>query len=160
MRGVSDPVGRVSELLTARKQRLAIAESCTGGMLAARFTDRPGASRFFYAGFVTYSDTAKQKLLGVDPATIADHGAVSEAVVGEMMEGALRGVDAALAVTGIAGPGGGTAEKPVGTVWIGAGVGRARVIRQFQFDGDRSRVREASVTAAVELLESLLEGES
>lgn len=156
---MSDPVGRVSELLARRELRLAIAESCTGGLLAARFTDRPGASRFFEAGYVTYSDAAKQELLGVRSTTISDHGAVSEAVAGEMMEGALRCADAALAVTGIAGPGGGTAEKPVGTVWIAAGLGGARAIRRFRFDGDRSRVREASVTAAVALLESLLGGE-
>lgn len=155
---MSDRVGRVSELLADRQLRLAIAESCTGGLLAARFTDRPGASRFFEAGFVTYSDAAKQRVLGVRPATLSDHGAVSEAVAGEMVEGALRDADAALAVTGIAGPGGGTADKPVGTVWIAAGVGGARAIRRFRFDGDRSRVRDASVDAAVELLESLLDG--
>lgn len=156
---MSDPVARVSELLAARGLRLAVAESCTGGLLAARFTDRPGASRFFEVGFVTYSDAAKQELLGVRPATVSGHGAVSEAVVAEMLAGALRGADAAIAVTGIAGPGGGTAGKPVGTVWIAAGLGTARAVRRFRFDGDRSRVREVSVIAAVELLESLLKGE-
>lgn len=155
---MSDRVGRVSELLADRELRLAIAESCTGGLLAARFTDRPGASRFFEAGFVTYSDAAKEQVLGVRAITLSDHGAVSEAVVREMMEGALRDADAALAVTGIAGPAGGTGDKPVGTVWIAAGVGGARAIRRFRFDGDRSQVREASVAAAVELLASLLEG--
>lgn len=154
---MTDAVHRVSELLSRRGLRLATAESCTGGMVAARFTDREGASRFFELGLVTYSDGAKQELLGVRPTTLAAHGAVSEAVVGEMLEGALRHGDAALAITGIAGPGGGTPEKPVGTVWIGAGVGPARELRRFHFPGDRARVREASVSAALELLESLLE---
>lgn len=154
---MNDAIEGVSEILTRRDLRLAIAESCTGGMVAARFTDRPGASRFFELGLVTYSDRAKQELLGVHPATIAGHGAVSEAVVREMLEGALQRADAAIAVTGIAGPGGGTAEKPVGTVWVAAGVLAAREARRFDFDGDRRRVRVASVTAAVELLLSLLE---
>lgn len=154
---MSDPVERVSEILTRRGLRLAVAESCTGGMVAARFTDRPGASRFFDLGLVTYSDRAKQELLGVPPATIAGHGAVSEAVVRAMLEGALQRADAAIAVTGIAGPGGGTAEKPVGTVWVAAGVQAIRDARRYDFDGHRRRVRVASVTAAVELLLSLLE---
>lgn len=154
---MTGPVERVGELLARRQLRLVTAESCTGGLAAARFTARPGASRFFQMGLVTYSDRAKQELLGVRPETLTRHGAVSEAVAGEMVEGALGRGDAALAITGIAGPGGGSPRKPVGTVWIGAGVGEERAIRMFHFEGDRDRVREASVVAAAELLESLLE---
>lgn len=154
---MTDPLERVSELLARRRLRLATAESCTGGMVAARLTDSPGASEFFALGLVTYSDTAKQELLGVRPASLATHGAVSETVASEMLGGALRHADAALAITGVAGPGGGSEEKPVGTVWIAAGIGEDRRVRRFHFEGDRGSIREASVTAALELLESLLE---
>lgn len=153
---MSELVERVSETLARRRLRLATAESCTGGLVAARITDRPGASRFFVGGLVAYSDLAKQQLLGVRRASLAAHGAVSEAVAGEMLDGALRRADAALAVTGIAGPDGGTGEKPVGTVWIAAGVGASRAIRRLHLAGDRVQVREASVVAALELLEELL----
>ncbi|MBI5772530.1 MAG: competence/damage-inducible protein A, partial [Verrucomicrobia bacterium] len=111
--------GVIVRLLTARKQTLALAESCTGGFIANRITNVPGASEIFHCGLVTYSNEAKQLLLGVRAETLAAHGAVSEAVAREMAEGArLRcGVDFALAVTGIAGPGGGSESKPVGTVF-------------------------------------------
>jgi nicotinamide-nucleotide amidase len=110
----------VVRLLTERGKTLALAESCTGGGIAQRVTNVPGASAVFLAGFVTYSNEAKQQFLGVRGETLAAHGAVSEAVAREMAEGARRqtGADYALAVTGIAGPGGGTTDKPVGTVFI------------------------------------------
>jgi nicotinamide-nucleotide amidase len=110
----------VVRLLTERRKTLALAESCTGGGIAQRVTNVPGASAVFMAGFVTYSNEAKQQFLGVRGETLAAHGAVSEAVAREMAEGARRqtGADYALAVTGIAGPGGGTTDKPVGTVFI------------------------------------------
>lgn len=127
-------------------------------MVAARFTDLAGASRFFDAGLVTYSHAAKRELLGVQAATLAEHGAVSQAVVLEMLEGALRPGGAALAITGIAGPGGGTSEKPVGTVWIAAGAGSKRASRRYQLGDDRASVREASVIAALEMLQSVLGG--
>jgi PncC family amidohydrolase len=154
---VSDPVGRVSEILARRQLRLVTAESCTGGLVAQRITDRPGASRFFQAGLVTYSDAAKQSLLGVRQDTLARHGAVSEPVAREMLRGALRLGDAAVAITGIAGPEGGTEEKPVGTVWIGAGFGDVLEVRRYHFPGDRKAVREASADAALALLETLVE---
>jgi nicotinamide-nucleotide amidase len=106
--------------MTARCQTLALAESCTGGHIANRITNVPGASAVLVAGLVTYHNDAKIQLLGVKPETLAEHGAVSEAVAREMAEGARRvtGADFAIAVTGIAGPGGGTDAKPVGTVYI------------------------------------------
>jgi len=114
---------RVVQLLAERAAHLTLAESCTGGQMAALVTQIPGASRVFDAGFVTYSDRIKQQVLGVDAATLATAGAVSEAVVLQMAAGALRasGADYAVAVSGIAGPDGGSAEKPVGTVWIAWG---------------------------------------
>src|SRR6266542_1967748 len=111
---------KIVRLLTERNQTLALAESCTGGYLAHRVTNVPGASAIFSAGFVTYSNQAKQQFLGVRAETLKQHGAVSESVAREMAEGARRvsHTDYAVAVTGIAGPGGGTPEKPVGTVFI------------------------------------------
>jgi nicotinamide-nucleotide amidase len=154
---VSPLVERVSELLVRRGLRLVTAESCTGGLVAARFTDLPGASRFFDAGLVTYSDAAKRELLGVQQATLTEHGAVSKAVAMEMLEGAVRPGGAAVAITGVAGPDGGTEDKPVGTVWIAAGAGSERAVRRFQFPEGRGEIRAAAVTAALEMLESMLE---
>ncbi len=113
----------VVRLLTERRLTLAVAESCTGGRLAGRLTDVPGASAVFLGGFITYANTLKERLVGVRPETLATHGAVSEPTAREMAEGARRetGADLALAVTGIAGPSGGTPEKPVGTVFIALG---------------------------------------
>jgi PncC family amidohydrolase len=155
-----DTVDRVSDRLARSGCRLVTAESCTGGLMAARFIDRPGASRFFDAGLVTYSDRAKQELLGVRPETLAGHGAVSEAVAREMVRGARTRGDAGIAITGIAGPDGGTPEKPVGTVWIAVAVDEVEEARRFQFKGDRTRIREESVAAALAMLESALEGGS
>lgn len=151
-------VDEIGEGLAAAGLHLAVAESCTGGLLAARLTDRPGASRFLIAGLVVYSDAAKRDLLDVDHAVIATHGAVSEPVARAMLDGVRRatGAAAAVAITGVAGPGGGTPDKPVGTVWIGAAVGDAADIRRFRFDGDRRAIREASVLSALELLGGLL----
>lgn len=156
---MTDLVAGVSEALVRRGLRLALAESCTGGLVAARLTDRPGSSRFLEAGLVTYSNGAKASLLGVDPDVIATRGAVSEAVARAMVAGAREatGAEAAIAITGIAGPDGGTPEKPVGTVWIAAAVGdQVRTVR-FQFGGDRSAVREAAVAAALDMLLETLE---
>lgn len=153
---MSDRIERLSEELARRGLRLATAESCTGGLVAARFTDRAGASRFFHAGIVAYSDAAKQELLDVPGGTLAAHGAVSESVAAAMARGARRTADVAIAITGVAGPGGGSAEKPVGTVWIAVAIGDTMDVRRFVFDGDRHAIREAAVEAALEQLESVL----
>lgn len=155
-----DPVARVSTRLVERGLTVAVAESCTGGLLTARLTDREGASAFLLAGITSYSNEAKVALLGVPESIIADQGAVSEAVVRAMTEGVRRvtGADVGVGITGIAGPGGGTADKPVGTVWIAVAVGDDMEARRFLFDGDRGAVRERSVRAALDLLNSRLEG--
>ena len=148
---------RVSVALTTRNFTLVTAESCTGGWVAKVLTDIAGSSSWFERGLVTYSNRAKQELLGVAAATLAQHGAVSEAVAREMASGALRqgGADVALAVTGIAGPGGGTADKPVGTVWFAwATNGGVRSLQQC-FGGDREAVRRAAVQQA---LQGVLDG--
>ncbi len=144
----------VGELLLARGAMCATAESCTGGLVAGALTDIAGSSAWFERGFVTYSNEAKHELLGVPMATIERHGAVSEATARAMAQGALARTPAtvgvAVAITGIAGPGGGSAEKPVGTVCFGWAVrgGATRVVTQ-RFDGDRDAVRRASVAAAL-----------
>lgn len=150
----------IVRLLTARKQTLALAESCTGGALAQRLTNVPGASAVLLAGLVTYSNAAKQKFLGVRAETLAAHGAVSEAVARDMAEGARRetGADFALSVTGIAGPGGGSEAKPVGTVFIGlAGSANTKVLKQFN-PYDRETFKQATANQALEMLRRVLVG--
>ncbi|MBC5764107.1 CinA family protein [Ramlibacter albus] len=137
---------------------LATAESCTGGMIAAACTELSGSSNWFERGFVTYSNEAKTELLGVDPALIAANGAVSEVVARAMAFGAVRHSKAtvAVAVTGVAGPTGGSAEKPVGTVWFGFMVDGALTSETRRFDGDRATVRAATVRHALQRLLDLL----
>jgi len=134
-------------LLRAKRLRVATAESCTGGMVAAAITAVAGSSEVFEYGFVTYADRAKTALLGVPAALIAAVGAVSEEVAARMAAGALAasGADLAVSVTGIAGPGGGSAEKPVGTVWFGLATrgGEINTLRRV-FEGDRAAVRLAA----------------
>ncbi len=155
---MNDLVQHVGDRLARHGLRLAIAESCTGGMLATRLTDRPGASRYLIAGLVTYADESKTRFLGVRPGTLAAHGAVSEAVALEMAQGARLAcaADMAVAITGIAGPGGATDEKPVGTVWIAVTVHENQLSRACRFDGDRAAVREHAVRAALEMMDSTL----
>jgi len=139
----------------SRGLRLATAESCTGGLIAAALTDIAGSSDVFDRGFVTYADAAKAEVLGVSPALIAEHGAVSEPVARAMAEGALAAAaaDVSVAVTGIAGPGGGTEAKPVGLVHLAAARTGAEPLHERRvFDGDRSAVRTATVEAALSLL--------
>jgi len=146
--------------LVAAGLRLATAESCTGGWLATVVTDIPGSSGWFDRGFVVYSNVAKEQMLGVDAAMIADEGAVSEAAARAMVAGALARSEAqiAVAVTGIAGPGGGSEEKPVGTVWFAWALGEEWVDTQrLQFAGNREEVRHQSVRVALERLLELLD---
>jgi nicotinamide-nucleotide amidase len=149
----------VVKLLTDRKQTLAVAESCTGGFLAHRITNVPGASVVFLAGYVTYANEAKEQMLGVDPGLIVAHGAVSEEVARAMAEGARRQANTvfALATTGIAGPGGGTDEKPVGTVFVAlAADGAATVVKSFRFPDDRPTFKELTTQAALGMLRRAL----
>ena len=147
----------VAQLLSGRW--IATAESCTAGLVAARLTDRPGSSDYVAGGVVAYSNDAKIQLLGVDPALIEAHGAVSEPVAEAMAAGALKrfGADTAVAITGIAGPGGGTPEKPVGTVcftvMLGApGAAKHQITRTLRLPGNRSDIRERSTTVAMHML--------
>jgi nicotinamide-nucleotide amidase len=151
--------GVVVRHLTERKQTLAAAESCTGGFLAHRITNVPGASAVFLAGYVTYANEAKERMLGVDPRLIAAHGAVSENVARAMAEGARQQAKAtfALATTGLAGPGGGTEEKPVGTVFVAlAAEGAATQVRSFRFADDRPTFKELTTQSALEILRRAL----
>lgn len=148
-------VAQLAEALRARGARLATAESCTGGLIAAACTSLAGSSDWFERGFVTYSNAAKTELLGVSEELIAAHGAVSAEVACAMAGGALLRSHAswALAVTGIAGPGGGSPDKPVGTVWVGlAGAGREPQARLLLAAGDRTAIRAASVVFALRWL--------
>ncbi|TSE24364.1 Nicotinamide-nucleotide amidohydrolase PncC [Tepidimonas sediminis] len=146
--------------LTARGWRLATAESCTGGLVAAACTARAGSSDWFERGWVTYANTAKVAELGVPAALIEAHGAVSEPVARAMAAGAAAraGVAAALAVTGIAGPGGGSAAKPVGTVWFAWCVGGQVQAERVRFDGERAAVRAQAVLHALAGLRRRLPG--
>ena len=154
----ADLAAVVLDQLRARKGRLVVAESCTGGLLGARITAVPGASSVFIGGVVAYDDVVKSGTLDVSPELLEQYGAVSEQVVSAMAEGVQRqfAVDAALAITGIAGPTGGTADKPVGTVWLAARWGaRTRALKRI-FPGDRGEIRARSAQAALDLLRRVL----
>ena len=150
---------RIAALLEEKNIKVSTAESCTGGLVAAALVNVAGISNWFEEGYVTYSNTAKQKLLGVDKDTLEQFGAVSEQTARQMAIGAAKaaGCQAAVATTGIAGPDGGTDEKPVGLVYIGAVVRDDIVIEKHIFKGDRADVRTQSTQAALELLEQMLE---
>lgn len=150
----------LGERLRARRLTLVTAESCTGGWIAKAVTDIAGSSAWLDRGFVTYSNTAKQDMLGVAPETLETHGAVSEATVAEMALGALASspADVSVAVSGIAGPGGGTPDKPVGTVCLAWAIsGRAVVTRRVRFEGDREAIRRQTVELALTELIRLLD---
>jgi nicotinamide-nucleotide amidase len=155
---VNEQVRSLAAPLLARGWKLATAESCTGGLIAAACTELAGSSEWFERGFVTYSNEAKTELLGVDAALIAQHGAVSEVVARAMAFGAVRHSHAqvGVAVTGIAGPAGSSASKPVGTVWFGFHVDGRLVSETVRFDGDRAAVRAATVEHALRRLLELL----
>lgn len=144
--------------LARRKWKLATAESCTGGWIAQAITSVPGSSAWFEAGFVTYSNAAKQRILGVQSSTLETFGAVSEAVVIEMARAALISApaDCAIAVSGIAGPGGGSAAKPIGTVCCAWATQATSLVRTFHFDGSRDAIRRQTVVAALDGLIALL----
>lgn len=146
--------GIMVRLLTGRGQTLALAESCTGGFIAHQLTNVPGASKIFLGGIVAYSGGAKGKFLGVRSATLKKHGAVSEAVAREMAEGARKNfsADFAIAVTGIAGPGGGTKNKPVGTVFISVAGAFGTLVERKLNSFSREKFKEATARQALEML--------
>jgi nicotinamide-nucleotide amidase len=160
---IENTVQHLAEALTGRAWVIAVAESCTGGWIAKRCTDRSGSSSWFDRGFVTYSNPAKIEMLRVDPIALQQHGAVSEIVAKQMAQGALNssGANVSLAVTGVAGPDGGTAEKPVGTVWFawavdGDGV-RSELVR---FEGNRDSIRHQTVLHALRGMLQIVSGEN
>jgi nicotinamide-nucleotide amidase len=152
--GDTDLAAVVGAMLTERGLTLSLAESCTGGLIAKRLSDEPGASSYLHASFVTYANDAKRDVLGVAVATLATHGAVSEQCAREMAEGARRaGLSAVgLSVTGVAGPAGGSDDKPVGTVWIAVSLGDRTEARLYRLAGDRDQIRQRAAQAALNLL--------
>ncbi|HIK74167.1 MAG TPA: CinA family protein [Alcanivorax sp.] len=159
MQGLANRASELGKILQQRRLSVVTAESCTGGGIARLLTDDAGASGWFERGFVTYSNLSKEEMLGVPRTTLETHGAVSEETVLAMARGALRhsNGDVSISVSGVAGPDGGTPEKPVGTVWIGWGLGDGVTeARHYLFPGDRDEVRSRSMMAAIEgLIERL-----
>jgi len=155
-------VWELADCLLQHRQKVCTAESCTGGLIAKTFTDLAGSSDWFERGFVTYSNAAKSEMLAVPESIIEDYGAVSEAVASAMASGALRHsrADCSVAVTGVAGPAGGSDDKPVGTVWIAVASSEQMLAKRYQFDGDRQAVRAATLIAAIELLLDLVRPDS
>ena len=155
-----ESAGPVADLMLKKGWLLATAESCTGGLISAACTDLAGSSNWFERGFVTYSNEAKTDMLGVDAALIAAHGAVSEEVARAMAAGAITRSRArvAVAVTGVAGPAGGSRAKPVGTVWFGFMVDGHLSSEMQRFSGNRAAVRAATVQHALQRLVQLLAG--
>jgi nicotinamide-nucleotide amidase len=153
---------QLAALLQAQKYLLTTAESCTGGLIAAACTDLAGSSAWFERGFVTYSNEAKTSMLGVPAAVITSHGAVSEAVARAMAEGAVQQSRAqvSVAVTGVAGPTGGSAAKPVGTVWFAWCLPSGTTSEVQHFAGDRAAVRAATVAHALARLNALLQADA
>jgi nicotinamide-nucleotide amidase len=150
----------LGETLLNLGYHVAVAESCTGGLVAKRISDVPGASRWFERGFVTYSNASKIELLGVRAADLEAHGAVSAPVAEQMAEGARRksGAEVGVGITGIAGPEGGSEEKPVGTVFVAVAAPRGSGVRRFHMAGTRATVRERSAQTALDLVRRALVG--
>jgi nicotinamide-nucleotide amidase len=157
---MSSPEERLGELLRAKGLTVAVAESCTGGLIASRITDIAGASDYFLAGLVTYSNAAKASFLHVPEAILAAKGAVSAETAGKMAEGVrgAAGADIGLSVTGIAGPGGGTPEKPVGTVYMGLAAKDGVYVRHYALAGDRLSIKRQSADRALAFALDYLEG--
>ncbi|OQY32814.1 MAG: hypothetical protein B6241_09865 [Spirochaetaceae bacterium 4572_59] len=158
-----DNVQSLIDLCRGKKIRIVTAESCTGGLIGGALTDLSGSSDIFWGGFLTYANEAKSAILGVSEDTLETKGAVSEEVVRQMLDAALvkSGTELSIAVSGVAGPGGGTPEKPVGTVWIGVALkGYAYDIRKYLFDGNRQFVREKTVLTAVKMAENIILNDS
>ncbi len=155
---IAQSCAQLAALLSAQQRMLATAESCSGGLIAAACTDLAGSSTWFERGFVTYSNAAKTQMLGVDAQLIATHGAVSEPVARAMAQGALQHslAQVSVAVTGVAGPSGGSADKPVGTVWLAWGLPSGIFSEVRHFAGDRATVRVATVQHALNRLLTLL----
>ncbi|MCW8962502.1 MAG: nicotinamide-nucleotide amidase [Gammaproteobacteria bacterium] len=152
----------LTEFLVARQLMVATAESCTAGLVAKLLTDQAGSSQWFERGFVTYSNEAKQEMLGVSETTLRSYGAVSEQTIIEMASGALQysHADVSLAISGIAGPDGGTADKPVGTVWFGWAARSGRQRQQMQrFAGDRDAIRQQAADYAIQGMLEFLQDE-
>ena len=151
---------QIGRLLRERGLKLALAESCTGGLIGDRITNLPGSSEYFWGSLVTYAYEAKAAVLHVSWDTLNTHGAVSQETVLEMARGARAslGTDIAISVSGIAGPGGGTEEKPVGTTWICLSTAGGEWARRFQFEGDRLQNKTSAADAALQLLLDYLEG--
>lgn len=158
----STPEERIAALLKEHQLTVTTAESCTGGLIAATLVNVPGISSQFNEGYITYSNEAKEKLLGVSHETLQQFGAVSPETAKEMAIGAKKAANADISIvsTGIAGPDGGTAEKPVGLVYLGCCCKEQVKVEKHIFSGDRREVREASVQAALELLEQMIQQES
>jgi len=150
----------VSEALVQKGWRIAAAESCTGGLLTKRLTDVPGSSRYLERSFVTYSNESKHQLLGVSAEDLASHGAVSAPIAEQMAQGARKKakVDVGVGITGIAGPDGGSAQKPVGTVFIALSSTLGDAVKRYLFMGSRSTVRERAAQTALDLLRRHLAG--
>lgn len=155
----SDPARQIVDILTEAKKTIVTAESCTGGLIAAALTDMPGSSAAFYGGYVTYANTAKSRMIHVQARLIRDYGAVSNQVARAMADGARNTAraDFAVAVTGIAGPDGGSDKKPVGLVYVAVSSELATVVIEHRFgDLGREAIRKASVQAALELVVQVL----
>ena len=146
------PEERILELCVQRGWKLAVAESCTGGLIGARLTSVPGSSSYFLGGVIAYSNELKMGLLGVPMGLLESEGAVSGLVVEAMAMGVVGTAmaDCSIAVTGVAGPDGGTPEKPVGTVWVGVALPSGTTSRMYRFDGDREAVRQQTADTALE----------
>jgi len=155
----SESEKKAAHLLTKKDKTISVAESCTGGLIANRLTSVPGSSNYFTAGFVTYSNEAKIDLLGVDKRSIEEKGAVSPEVARQMAEGVRedRGTEIGIASTGIAGPGGGSEEKPVGTVHLGLSTEKGTESRSFHFSGNRAEVKEQTSEKALRWIIEVLE---